>query len=262
MNRSLTMESKSIIGALEKIFSAIKSIEQSVTSPKVSIEQLVSKNIPQNIKKVIQDVTTLVQKANPIVQKETTLLLNKLETLSTPQKLSPQANVKEILTNDLKALLLQTSDEVSKHPNRNEISKQLDKLSLQIDNYQLISHLSNSSCLYIPFSWDMLKEGDIEFKKSQDDKFFCDINLTLKEYGELNLKLTLYEKNQLNLHIYSDNEEFKEIIKENIPSLRSALIDVQVTPREIRLFEVKRKAPLSPYEIQSDSLKMGFEVKA
>ena len=262
MNKSLTLESKSIIGALEKIFSALKSVEQSATTPKASLEVLLDKKIPQEVQKVTQDIKTLIQKADPIVQKETTLLLNKLETLNTPQKLSAQANVKDILTNDLKVLLLQTGDEVAKHPNQSEITKQLDKLSLQIDNHQLLSHLSNSSCLYLPFSWDALKEGEIEFKKAQDEKFFCDINLTLKEYGELNLKLTLYEKNQLNLQIYSNSEEFKEIIKENIGSLRSALIDVDVTPREIRIFDVKKKAPVSPYETQSDTLKMGFEVKA
>ena len=102
----------------------------------------------------------------------------------------------------------------------------------------------------------------MEFKKTDDDKFYCDIDLKLKEYGELKLKLTLYDKNQLNLHIYSSNEEFKEIIKENIPILRSALIEVQITPREIRIFEPNKKISASSYENQSDNLQMGFEVKA
>ncbi len=264
VNKSLTMESKGILNALEKIFGALKSVESSPTTPKASIEQLLDKKVPQEVAKVTQTIQSVIQKADPIFSKETSLLLNKLETLNAPQKLMPQANVKEILTNDLKALLLQTSDEVTKSslPNQNDVLKQIDKLSLQIDNYQLISHLSNSSCLYLPFSWDMLEEGDIEFKKAKDDKFYCDIDLKLKEYGALNIKLTLYEENQLNLHIYSEHEKFKELIREEIPSLRSALIDMQITPREIRLFSQKKQTPPSPYETQNDNLKMGFEVKA
>jgi hypothetical protein len=108
----------------------------------------------------------------------------------------------------------------------------------------------------------MLEDGNIEMKKSDDEKFYCDIDLKLKEYGELNLKLTLYEKNQLNLHIYSSNEEFKKIMQENIPSLRSALIETQITPREIRFFEPKSKKISSPYGVPDDKLHVGFEVKA
>jgi len=108
----------------------------------------------------------------------------------------------------------------------------------------------------------MLKDANIEIKKSDNEKFYCDIDLKLKDYGELNLKLTLFEKNQLNLHIYSSSEEFKALVKENIPSLRSALIDIQVTPREIRVYEPKKQVPTSPYLNQDDNFYMGFEVKA
>ena len=264
ISKSVTFESKGILEALEKIFQSIKIIEQTTTTPKASLEQLLGKNIPSDISKLSESIKSLIQKADPIFSKETTLLLNKLETLSTPQQLNPQNSVKEILSSDLKALLLQAGDDIAKssHPNQSELLKHIDKLSLQIDHYQLLSHLSNASSLYLPFSWDMLQEGNMEFKKTDDDKFYCDIDLKLKEYGELKLKLTLYDKNQLNLHIYSSNEEFKEIIKENIPILRSALIEVQITPREIRIFEPNKKISASSYENQSDNLQMGFEVKA
>jgi len=172
-----------------------------------------------------------------------------------------QENLKEIINNDLKATLLKAHEEIikSNSPNQNEILKQVDKLSLQIDYHQLLSHLSDGSSLYLPFDWDDLQEGNIALKKSKDDKFYCDINLKLKEYGEVNLKLALYEKNQINIHIYSTNKEFQELVKENLPSLRSALIDSQITPREIRIFQAKEK--LSPYQNSHDDFKLGFEVK-
>ena len=172
-------------------------------------------------------------------------------------------NMKELISNDLKSILLKAHEEInsSTHANKTEILKHVDKLLLQIDYHQLLSHLSNSSSLYIPFSWEQLQEGHINIKKDKDDKFYCDIDLKLKEYGELNLKLALYDKNQLNLRIYSDSIAFKEIIKENISSLRSALIENNVTPREIRLLDLTEADKSSPYQDNSTDIDMGFEVK-
>ena len=263
MNKSFTLESKGILNSLEKIFQALKSVEQTTTTPKASIEQLLEKNIPSDISKLSQNIKSVILKADPIFSKDTNLLLNKLESLNTAAKLDPQNNVKEIISKDLKAVLLQASEEMTKstNPHQNQILKQMDKLSLQIDHYQLLAHLSHGTSLYLPYTWDMLEDGNIQMKKDDDDKFYCDINLKLKEYGDLNLKLTLYDKNQLNLHIYTSNEKFKEILKENIPSLRSALIDEQITPREIRIFEPKSTATNSPYGNTNEQIHMGFEVK-
>lgn len=265
LSKSLPIESKSILSSLEKIFQVLKTIEQSATVPKASLDSFLENKVPKMITNLSQEIKEVIQKSEPIFHKDTTQIVNKLETLNTAQKLHPQNNIKEMTTNDLKAVLLQASDEITKsnHPNQIEISKQIDKLSLQIDNYQLLSHLSNGTSLYLPFSWDMMEEGNIEIKKSDDDKFYCDIYLKLKEFGEVNLKLTLYEKNQLNLHIYSDNQEFKSLIQDNIPMLRSALIDSQITPREIRVYEPKTsKVSTAPYQQQDKGIYMGFEVKA
>jgi len=171
-------------------------------------------------------------------------------------------NIKEIVTHDLKAVLLQASVSITKtaHPNQTELLKHIDKLLLQIDNYQLLSHLSNGSHIYLPYSWDMLEKGNIEIQKSKDDKFYCNINLQLKEFGEIDLKLVLFEKNQVNIYIYSTNKRFKKLVKENIPALRSLLTDTQLTLRDIRVFELK-KYPPSQYQNIDDNLNMGFEVK-
>lgn len=178
------------------------------------------------------------------------------------KELSSQENIKEILNNDLKATLHKASEEMSKvqSPVQGEITKHIDKLLLQIDYYQLVSHLSNASSLYIPFSWDEMQDGNINIKHSKDDKFYCDIELKLKEYGELNVRLALYEKNQLNININSDNEEFKKILKEAIPELRRALIDAQITPREIRLHKKTKEVAYDAYNDISKDLDIGFEV--
>ncbi|WP_373070236.1 hypothetical protein [Sulfurimonas sp.] len=263
LSRSFTLETKGIMDALNKIFAALKSVEQNVTNSKAMLDNFLSKGIDQDINKMTSNLKDLILKSDPIFSKDINSAIHKLQTFTNPQNLHPQQNVKDILTNDFKALLSQAADEISKsnHPNKNELLNHIDKLGLQIDNFQLVSHLSNASSLYLPFSWDGMQEGSIEMKKAED-RFYCDIDLKLKDYGELMFKLTLYEKNQLNLHIYTTSKEFQSIVKENLSELRSAIIDVNVTPREIRIFEPKETNATMAYNDPNGSLVSGFEVKA
>jgi Flagellar hook-length control protein FliK len=203
-----------------------------------------------------------LSKNDTLFSKETTTLLDKIGLLNKPEKLQMQTRVQELFSNDLKAVLLKSSEELqnSQHPNKQELLKQMDKLALQIDYFQLSSHLANASSLYVPYSWDALNDGNITIKKAGEDKFFCDIELNLKEYGELKLRLGMFEKNQLNINITTYHQEFKAMIKENLPELRQQLIDIGITPKEIRFLDETNTG--NAYDNASRSLDMGFEVKA
>lgn len=172
------------------------------------------------------------------------------------------SQLKEIFSNDLKAVLLKTQEELSNstHPNKQELLKQMDKLSLQIDYYQLSSQLANASSVYLPYSWDALKDGNITLKSAQNEKFFCDIELNLKKEGLLKLRLGLFEKNQLNINITTEDQEFKESLKEHLPDLKKALLQVGITPKEIRFLDETNSS--NAYEKSTQDLAMGFEVKA
>ncbi|MDY0122735.1 flagellar hook-length control protein FliK [Sulfurimonas sp.] len=256
-------EVKGIFDALVKIVESLKVITVENPTPKAALDVFVDKKLPQDIRTVIDILKSGVEKADPIFSKEVTSLVSKLTHFTAPQVLEAQSNIKEILSGDLKSVLLKAGEEIAKsqHPNQADILKHVDKLLLQIDYFQLLSHLSSSSSLYLPFSWDSLEEGNINIKKDKNSAFYCDIDLKLKEYGELKLKLALYEENQINIHIYSQNKEFKEILRENIASLRSALIDSSITPREIRIFDTPKSTPASAYENSDSKIDMGFEVK-
>ena len=234
----------SVSGTIKDLLNAIKSEKNPLPTEKLLNNFLVD----------IKDLSEPILKEK--IQNSGVFLESKLK--------NPAANVKEIMVNDLKAILAQANVEIAKsdHPNKNELLKQIDKLTLQIDYHQLVSHLSNSTSLYVPFEWDKMKEGQINIRKDKEDKFYVDIDLKLEEYGELNVKLSLYEENQLNIQIYSDNSEFKELVKENIPSLRSSLIENNVTPREIRLLDSKTPKVASPYMSDAKRINIGFEVKA
>ena len=118
--------------------------------------------------------------------------------------------------------------------------------------------LSNSSSLYLPYAWEEMKDGSINISKGKKDNFFCDINLTLKEYGELKLRLGIFEKNQLNINISSQSDSLKEKIKENLPELKKQLFSAGITPKSIRFLDETSNS----YTENSPNLDMGFEVKA
>jgi len=267
-NEALTKPQNEDLKSLEQIAKKVQNIIKKVqihidnsTSKQTKTVATNNEKNPINTKLKTPDS---VKTPDSHIPKKTLKLIEKLSTFNSAEKLSSQHKVKEIISNDLKSVVLKTTDELSNssHPNKDEIIKQLDKLSLTIDYQQLLSHLSNSSAIYLPFSWEQLENGNINIKKDKNNKFYCDIELKLKEYGELTLKLMLYDKNQLNLHIYSDNVGFRELIKENIPTLRSTLIDAQVSPREIRLFKKTKENPSLAYNTNENPMEMGFEVKA
>jgi len=177
-------------------------------------------------------------------------------------ELKTSKNPKEILSSDLKALLLKTSDELSNAattPKSQEILKQIDKVLLQIDYHQLVSHLSNASSLYLPYSWDALQEGDINIKKIKNKSYCCDIHLELKEYATVDLRLVLFEKNQLSINISTQSKELKEKILQNLQILKKQLSNAALITKEIRFTE-KKENLYSEHTLEN--LAMGFEVKA
>jgi len=262
LENSFTRESKNFIDLLNKIFKLLQSIEQSPATVKTATEQIVDKKIPPDIKNIIENIKSVIKESDSLFSKPAKIIFDELSLLNSSNKLSLKHNIEEILSNDFKSALHKAGDEISKSTmiNQSEALKQVDKLLLQIDYYQLVSHLSNSSSLYIPFNWEDMQDGNISIKQAQKGKFYCDIDLKLKEYGELKLRLALYETNQLNIHINSESDELKSIIKENLPTLRKALIDVQITPREIRFFNKSKNNQIA-YESNSNNLDIGFEVK-
>jgi hypothetical protein len=121
--------------------------------------------------------------------------------------------------------------------------------------------LSSSNSIYFPFAWDQLEEGSLAFKKTPDKKFYCEINLKLKEYGELDLLMALYEGNQIEIQAHTEKGELKTLIHEHLATLRSQLIDAGLTPRSLRILERKEiKTPLNDLYCSSEGSDLGFEV--
>ena len=175
-------------------------------------------------------------------------------------------NLLNNINNDIKTLLLKMKQEISSNPNikTQEISKQIDKLLFQIDYYQLLSITSNSHYLYIPFLWDILEDGNIYIKQVKKNKFYCQINLCLKDYGQTNLLLTLYDKNKLDLRINTSQDNFKILVQKNIQTLKQAFnnTNLVLTNVQVSSLDIKKKENKSDIYKQNDNLEFGFNIKA
>ncbi|WP_417327498.1 hypothetical protein [Halarcobacter sp.] len=232
-------------------------------------------NITSNIETLLKDLKTTVAQLNQgntnqasfekidkaLVKLEQTAQ-NFIQTLNRGEN-SKGANTN--LQNDMKAILLKVQEELSTNttdPKANDTAKQVDKVLTQIEYHQLLSLVSNSNSVYIPFIWDILEDGSISMKEGKDEKFYCEINLNLKEFGETKLLLGLYDKNKLDLTIYATKDHFKEAIKENIFKLKRAMNSVELIPVNIHIldFDKDKKEEVKKTDVYNQNINLGFGV--
>lgn len=256
-----------IISKLENIQNIFTKIEAPITNQlqnmqNTNLSNNFSNNFANNLNTLIlslkENITNLSTIANNptsgnnasiqnqimnIVDKIETSVKEAIQTYTNNQGLNPLANKNESnpLSNDMKTVLLQMQEELANKVDAKsqEMFKQVDKMLMQIDYHQLLSLSSNSNYVYVPFFWDMLEDGSIEMKKTDEDKFYCQINLNLKDYGKVDLMLSLYDKNKLDLTIHAQREHFKLDLSKNIQKLKQALNNVDLIPINIKILDLK-----------------------
>ncbi len=204
-------------------------------------------NFASNLNPLLTQLKQDLESLNPNdhnLQNHVMKLVEKIETiikeLSDP---TLQKNETTNLKDDMKSVLLKMQDELSSKTDAKsqELSKQVDKLITQIDYQQLLTLSSNSNSLYLPFLWDMLEDGNISMKKTEEEKFYCQINLTLKDFGKVDLMLALYDKNKLDLTVYAQRDHFKTALRDNMQQLKIALNNVDLIPVNIKLLDLKEE---------------------
>lgn len=177
-----------------------------------------------------------------------------------------ESKIESEMGNDVKSQLLALKEELTstQSPENDKLQQQIDKLITHIEYHQLLSHLNDSNSLYLPFAWDGLEKGSLEFKKKRRDTFYCEINLTLKEYGKIDLFMGISQTNQLDIHIRTEKSELKTLLEHHLSALRSLLIDSGLIPRAIRIVDDSELvSPMSSaYGSDESDSHTGFEVKA
>ena len=197
-----------------------------LTALKESLQAISPKNI-----EIQNQINSLIKKVENIIQEYTN---NQLD--------NPKDNQK--LDNDFKSILLKMQDEVAQKTDikSQDSLKTINNLLTQIDMQQLTSLVSNSNFVYIPFFWEMLEDGTVEIKEKEEDKFFCQIKLTLKDFGKIDLMLSMYDENKLDMTIYAQREHFKVTLRDNLQKLKLALNEANIIPMNVKLLDMKEES--------------------
>ncbi|MFX4232605.1 flagellar hook-length control protein FliK [Aliarcobacter butzleri] len=231
-------------------------------------------NFASNLSPLLTTLKESLETLNPNnthLQNHLTKLVDKVELIIQDLATTPNGKLDTKVSEDMKTVLLQMQDELASKtdPKSLEVAKQVDRLLTQIDLHQLTSLVSNSNYVYLPFFWEMLEDGSIEMKQKDEEKFFCQINLTLKDFGKVDLMLGLYDKNKLDLTIYAQREHFKTAIRENMQQLKIALNSVELIPVNVKLLDMKEdnkesSKPTQTYinNYNNQDLSSGIDIRA
>ncbi|MCT7616691.1 flagellar hook-length control protein FliK [Aliarcobacter butzleri] len=231
-------------------------------------------NFASNLSPLLTTLKESLETLNPNnthLQNHLTKLVDKVEHIIQDLATTPNGKLDTKVSEDIKTVLLQMQDELASKtdPKSLEVAKQVDRLLTQIDLHQLTSLVSNSNYVYLPFFWEMLEDGSIEMKQKDEEKFFCQINLTLKDFGKVDLMLGLYDKNKLDLTIYAQREHFKTAIRENMQQLKIALNSVDLIPVNVKLLDMKEdnkesNKPTQTYinNYNNQDLSSGIDIRA
>jgi len=157
------------------------------------------------------------------------------------QKFQVETSIKTEISNDIKSTLLNIKKELSNLPNPNkELNLQVDRVLGHIEYFQLVSLSSNTFTTYLPFLWNDLQEGKVSFKKLKQNRYFCEINLKLKDYDEIDLILMLFDDIYINMSIFTQSKEFISLTKNHLKELKMGFSKLGLIASNIDFFNKKR----------------------
>ncbi|WP_419766896.1 flagellar hook-length control protein FliK [Arcobacter sp.] len=244
-NQSLNKENinvKDTLKQIDKILTDIKNID--LQNPKDAAVKITTS---LDAKTALPSNTFSIRTDSPIFNDIKTVLSKVQEQLQN----QIQNQAKDI--DDIKS-------HISKDANPKEIFKHVDKLLTQIDYHQLYSIANSSNNVYIPFLWDLLEDGSIDIKKADDEKFYCLIDLTLKDLGKINLHLYLYEDDKLDISVFVEKEDTKQLIRQKATSLRRELNGTGISVIGLNIHTLKEDTKQNFYK-QNDDFDFGVNIK-
>ena len=259
-NKSFT-EIKNIFTLIESKITPL--VEQNITAKSI-------KNDLSNTLELFKSVTTdSASKQQTVLQNilsSSQVFQSKIDTL--PQvlfenNLSKTAN----FINDLKmtSAVIEEFIRNSNEPATKELKTIIDKINTQIDFYQLLSYSTNSTHTYLSFLQDGIEDADIRFNKNSENSFSCQINLTLKEHGDLKILMILDNKKNITINIGLEQEKFKTTVQENLQKLRMGINNIDLLIQSLNIFSINSSEQTSiqnSYGNSDNSFSFGLDIKA
>lgn len=233
------------------------SLEEKLSMLANRIKQSIALADPQGVK-----LAHYTEKSAQLEQKISTLLVP--ERYIAPdilQKLSIDPSNVDIL-GDMKSILTSLGDKLSTASGSmaTQASESTQKLLAQIEYHQLVSYVGSATHVYIPFTWNGLKEGSLMMKQSKEDTFHCQIDLDLEAYGKINMMLFLQNDNYLDMTIATQKQELSMKVSEYLSDLKKALNDVGIITQGVKLIEYKEANVKQKEYFADDNLNFGINI--
>ena len=130
-----------------------------------------------------------------------------------------QSEISKVLNQDVKSTLLNISEKSQNAQSVNAANKMIS----QIEMHQMVSSLQGGIQTYMPYIWDGVEGGNVAFKQGKKDKFYAQIDLNFKKFGQINVMVGLVDKRYIDLSVATQTNEFKELILGNSSELKKAI---------------------------------------
>ena len=159
------------------------------------------------------------------------------------QQLQLPKNIKMEISNDIKAALLRAKDELAgfdKSLHVKDYINTVDRIINKIEYFQLLSFASDSNISYLPFEWDNLDEGKISIKKLKQRRYFCQIDLKLKDFGNIEIMVMLYNETDISISFFAENKLFLEMVEKNRQILKRSINSVGLSVSNIYFYDILR----------------------
>ena len=267
VEEAMEVNTEKVLPPLSSSASLLSALSGSAPKPPESIEealQMVVNRIKQQIEildsKTIQQAdfldksTGLEQKIHSLIKPE--LFVGK----AIAQKLSLDPTDVELLS-DMKGVLTKLGDNLQASGQNKEALEISNRLLTQIEYHQLVSYVSSSTHLYVPFSWDGLKGGSMMMKQGSDEKFHCQIDLDLEAYGKLNMMLVLAGEKYIDITIASQKKELGSKITQQLSDLKYALNEVGLITGTVKMLEYKDVSVVKNDYFSGEELQFGINIK-
>lgn len=221
------------------------------------------KNQIEVLKNSLIDIKNINQKdIKNNIQNGGIFLESKLSIVNKKELLENNTSIIKNLQSDIKTSILQIQEhiELLKEPIPKELKVTIQKIIEQIEYYQLLSYVTNSNYTYLNFIEENLEDADINITSKKDD-MSCQINLKLKDYGDIKVLLILENKINLNLNISIgiENSIFKKIVQNNLQKLRISLNNAGVIVQNINIFDIADNKD-NPYT-KENNINFGLDMK-
>ena len=147
--------------------------------------------------------------------KQLKLATNDINSITTKS----QSEISKVLNQDVKSTLLNISEK-SQNP---QTVNAANKMISQIEMHQMVSSLQGGIQTYMPYIWDGVEGGNVAFKQGKKDKFYAQIDLNFKKFGQINVMVGLVDKRYIDLSVATQTNEFKELIISSSSELKQAI---------------------------------------